>query len=455
MRFLRKLLPQTIATQVAVLVAATALFAYIVTALAFYHFYPRRDLTNTPSATIAKLALTAKFLDSASGDAAQAAILQAAQRFIPNLALGNSAPSGDESFDEPTLREVQRELGERFQVFAMTLNNENDLQQLVGIRLSNGQYLTVPVTRAHSGGRTTRLLLTALVFLAVATVLVPMWVAQLLTAPLAQLAKAAESFKLEQVNKYVPERGPKEILRAAKALNDMQERISRLVRDRSRMLASISHDLRTPITRLRLRAEEINEESLRAAVIKDLEIMQGMIRDALTFLESGTVLLNPSTIDVSSVVQTICDDFNDLGHDVRFVGSHHVYIRGDADKLSRAITNLVENGVKFGSKVQIRFGVAHAENVIIEVEDNGPGIPDTEKTRVLEPFYRSDSSRSLNGQASFGLGLSICRTIAETHNGTLELIDARPHGLIARLTLPRKHPSGAEQVVASRMAKLM
>ena len=453
MRVLQKFLPQRIATQVALLVASTAVFAYVVTAFTVYHLYPRHDLTNAPGATIAKLALTAKLLDSASDETARTAILQTAQRIIPNLALSNSGPKDDEIFDDPSLREVQHELGEQFVVFATTLAGKNELPQLVGVRLPNGQYLTAPLLRTHGGSRPTRFLLAAFVFVAAATVLLSVWVARALTAPLTQFANVAESFKLEQVNKFVPERGPKEILRAAQALNNMQQRISRMVRDRSRMLASISHDLRTPITRLRLRAEEIEDESLRAAVIRDLETMQEMTKDALTFLGSGTVLLNPTTVDVSSLIQTIGDDFVDLGHDVRVVGAREIYVRGDADKLSRAVTNLVENGLKFGSKLEIRLGVTQDQKVVIEVEDDGPGISDDEKTRVLEPFYRSDPSRSLNGQASFGLGLSICRTIIETHSGTLELIDAHPRGLIARLTLPRRVPRGVGHAEASRTAR--
>lgn len=452
MQFLQNLLPQRIATQVVVLVATTVLFAYVVTAFAVFRFYPHRDFTNAPGATIAKLALTAKLLDSASSEAARAAILKAAQEIFPNLALVNSAPSDDKDLDDPNLREIQRELGERFQVFAAPLIDGNNVPRLIGIRLPNGQAVTAHVLQqTHVAGVSTRFLLSALVFLAIATVLLSVWIAKALTAPLTQFANAAERFKLEHLNELLPERGPKEVLRAAKALNDMQERISRLVRDRARMLASISHDLRTPITRLRLRAEEIEDEPLRVGVIKDLEAMQEMIGDALTFLESGSVLITPATVDVLSLVQTVCDGFKDLGHDVRFIGSHQVYVLGDADKLSRAITNLVENGLKFGSKVQIRFGVTETEYVTIEVQDDGPGISDDEKTRVLEPFYRSDASRSLNGQASFGLGLSICRTIVETHNGTLELKDAQPHGLIARLTLPRALPYTAELLVTSKV----
>ena len=245
-----------------------------------------------------------------------------------------------------------------------------------------------------------------------------------------------ERFTLGRNDAMLPESGPVEIVSAARAFNQMRERIQRMVEDRAQMLAAVSHDLRTPITRLRLRAEEIDSSSLRRQVIRDLDSMQIMIRAALSFLREQATRVRQTRIDLPSLIQTVCDDCADAGRQVSFESSGHAYVMGDPDQLARAITNLVENGLKFGKAVSITTSLSAGSTVDIEVRDDGPGIPDTEKSRVLEPFYRGDQARNLDGQDSFGLGLSISRVIAEAHSGSLSLHDAAPHGLIARLTLP-------------------
>jgi signal transduction histidine kinase len=202
------------------------------------------------------------------------------------------------------------------------------------------------------------------------------------------------------------------------------------------MLAAVSHDLRTPITRLRLRAEDIERLSLKKQVIRDLDTMRSMVHAALSFLRDQNSRSKQERIDLTSLVQTICDDCFDMGHEVIFEGASHLYVDGDPERLARAITNLVENGFKFGKAVTITLRARENRTVDIDVCDDGPGIPDSEKRRVLEPFYRRDHARGLNSNDSFGLGLSISQVIAEAHSGWLSLHDAEPAGLIARLTLP-------------------
>jgi signal transduction histidine kinase len=175
---------------------------------------------------------------------------------------------------------------------------------------------------------------------------------------------------------------------------------------------------------------------LRREFIADLQAMSGMVDGALSFLREQSVRGHPVTTDLSSLLQSVCDNFVDMGGNVDFVGPLYCLVDCDPDQMGRAVTNLVDNAVKFGRSVTVRLKAATADNVEIEVEDDGPGIPDVEKDKVFEPFYRVDSGHRSNERGGFGLGLSIARTIAEAHGGGLTLEDAVPSGLIARLALP-------------------
>jgi signal transduction histidine kinase len=437
-RFLKKLLPQRIASQIAALVVTSLVLAHVVTTLTIFLLNPHPNFMNSPGATTTRLAFTAKLLDATSNPDARADILRAAREGFPGMELREPGKFEGRPADDPFLRDLQTDLGYGFKVFGSRLRDSTDRAPKIGIQLPNGETLLAPLPGPSPGPRgPTPALIGTLVFLASAIALLSLWAAKTLTAPLTRFADAAERFTLGRSDAPLPERGPKEIVRAARALNGMRDRIQRLVEDRARMLAAVGHDLRTPITRLRLRAEDIAQEPLRKDVVRDLETMQNMVHSALSFLRDQATKSALVTIDLPSVVQTICDGFGDLGRNVAFDGPSHLYVEGDPDQLARAVTNLVENGLKFATSVTVRLAAGSAGDVHIEVEDDGPGIPESEKQRVLEPFYRGDSARSLNGHDSFGLGLSISRVIVEAHNGTLELRDAEPRGLLVRLTLPR------------------
>jgi signal transduction histidine kinase len=219
----------------------------------------------------------------------------------------------------------------------------------------------------------------------------------------------------------------------------MRARVRAMIEDRTRMLAAVSHDLRTPITRLRLRAEEIEPEPLKRQIIHDLDAMRDMVHSALSFLRDQARSSLHVRTDLPSLIQTLCDGFCDMGRDVKFVGPLHLDVDCDPDQLTRALMNLIDNGVKFGTAVTVELQPpAQGGPVAIDVKDDGPGIPDAEKARVMEPFYRGDVARGMNARESFGLGLSIARSVAEAHGGSLELLEASPKGLIARLTLATK-----------------
>jgi signal transduction histidine kinase len=274
-----------------------------------------------------------------------------------------------------------------------------------------------------------------LLFIAISMTLLLIWTAHALRTPLSGFAAAAESFSLDGHDAPLPDRGPEEIRAVARALNRMRERIRRLVDDRTRMLAAMGHDLRTPITRLRLRSEFIPDEDLRRQMLSDLDQMKAMTDGVLSFLRDGHTNEAKTTVDLTSVLQTVCDQFADIGHRVSYEGPDHVTIAGRPDDLQRAVSNLVDNAVRHGSIVVVRLTVGGGY-ATVSVEDDGPGIEDSRKEAMLEAFVRGEEARTMDDRAGFGLGLSIARAIAEAHAGALSLHDRAPHGLIARITLP-------------------
>ena len=243
----------------------------------------------------------------------------------------------------------------------------------------------------------------------------------------------------------MPERGPYEVRTAARALNRMRERIRNLIDDRTQMLAAVSHDLRTPITRLRLRCEFIADETARAQMLEELAHMGTMVESVLYFLRDERRREAATALDLAASLQTICDQFADTGHDVSYDGPDHVVIRAHAEELHRAITNLIDNAVRYGNKTDVRVAVTPTL-VTIAIEDDGPGIPEDAKEAMFKPFVRGDAARGMNSPSGFGLGLSIARAVIEAHRGTLTLIDRKPHGLIAQITLP---PHGADTANAA------
>jgi len=203
------------------------------------------------------------------------------------------------------------------------------------------------------------------------------------------------------------------------------------------MLAAISHDLRTPITRLRLRAEFLEDDHTRTMTLRDLDQMNGLVETALSFVRDGQTGGEGSAtlVDVASLVQTVSDAFADVGADVRVAATRHVLVRGRPEELQRAVTNLVDNAVKYGGGA--RLHIVQAEHrVVVDVQDDGPGILEAEREAMLQPFVRGDRARNLDTASGFGLGLSIVAAIAEAHDGRLILENRRPRGLAARLELP-------------------
>jgi signal transduction histidine kinase len=262
------------------------------------------------------------------------------------------------------------------------------------------------------------------------------WSMRMVTAPLAALSDAAAELRLDGRNSHLPESGPREIRRAARAFNEMQERIRKLVADRTQMLAAISHDLKTPLTRLRLRAELLDDAELRTEMLADLEEMESMIGSTLAFLRGEMTNEQWKTLDLASMLATLCNDAADAGRSVDYSseGSCPLYCRPVAMK--RAFSNLIDNAVKYGRAAGVRLTGPLNGQARVEIADSGPGIPATERDKVFEPFYRIDASGQPLNVRGTGLGLTVAKAVITAHNGTIDLHDREGGGLRVVVTLP-------------------
>ncbi|HMK14256.1 MAG TPA: ATP-binding protein [Burkholderiales bacterium] len=256
------------------------------------------------------------------------------------------------------------------------------------------------------------------------------------TQPLSSLATAAENLG-ENINRPpLDESGPSEVSRAARAFNKMQSRLANYLNDRARVLAAMSHDLKTPITRLRLRTELLEDPDLRARFGKDLDEMESMVLSTLDFMRGIETGEPFQPIDVMALLESLQGDYEETGHPVRIRGQATSTFLGKPRALKRCLNNLIENAVKYGKTATITVRDEEAQLVLI-VEDEGPGIPAEEQEKVFAPFYRTESSRNRDSGGT-GLGLSIARSIVQDHGGNITCRNLETSGLQVIVTLPKR-----------------
>lgn len=255
-----------------------------------------------------------------------------------------------------------------------------------------------------------------------------------LTRPMAHLALAADALGRGEALPPLPEQGPADIRRTVSAFNRMQARLKRFVDDRTRMLAAISHDLRTPITSLRLRAELVDDEETRQRMLDTLEEMQRMVEATLAFAREEASSEPTRVVDLAALVESTADDLADLGADVTFTHPGRLIYACRPLGLRRALRNLIENAVRYGQRARVRLETAAGEHRIV-IEDDGPGIPAEQVERVFEPFVRLEESRSQE-TGGIGLGLSIARSIVRAHGGDIRLQNRAEGGLKVTVALP-------------------
>ena len=258
--------------------------------------------------------------------------------------------------------------------------------------------------------------------------------ARRITRPLGALADGAERLGRGEPVAPLKETGPDEVRRTTAAFNAMRERLTRFVADRTRMLAAISHDLRTPLTALRLRAEMVDDEETRSRMIAILEEMQRMTEAALAFARDAVDEEESRATDLAALVYSVADDIGDMGHDIAVAAPDRLVYRCRPLALKRAVRNLIENAVRYGLRARVTVEKT-ARGPLIAIEDDGPGIPEDRLEAVFEPFVRLEESRSAE-TGGVGLGLSIARGVVHAHGGELTLENRRPTGLCATIHLP-------------------
>jgi signal transduction histidine kinase len=254
--------------------------------------------------------------------------------------------------------------------------------------------------------------------------------------PLRVLAEAADALGPDLRPVELPERGPSEVLRSARAFNAMQKRIAAYVDERVRILAAISHDLQTPITRMRLRVDMMDDEAQQPRLRADLEELQGLVKDGIGYARAMHGEREPArAIDLDAQLDSLVLDYRDAGSAVNLDGRIGAPVHTRPKALRRIVGNLVDNALRYGGGADIVAGRDRQGAVLIRVLDNGPGIPAGQLEAVFEPFFRLEASRNRDTGGT-GLGLAIARQLAGSLGGTLTLHNRPEGGLEARLTLP-------------------
>jgi signal transduction histidine kinase len=266
----------------------------------------------------------------------------------------------------------------------------------------------------------------------------------LIIRPMGRFAAAAERASTDDsLEKPFVAEGSSEIRSLAASLNTMRSRILQMAESRTRMLSSISHDLRTPLTRLRMRVERCEQPELQGKMLHDLTVLDGMINESLAFLTNAGHNVPSRKVDLSSLLQTIATDFSETGIDIRFSGPRRLKYMCKSEAITRAISNLVENASRYATQIDIELQDAGDEGIFVKVSDNGPGLTDELKTRVLEPFFKADEARTTGVGGGFGLGLPTAEgIIRKGHGGKLTLLDRAPNGLVVEIILPPARDGG-------------
>ncbi len=256
-----------------------------------------------------------------------------------------------------------------------------------------------------------------------------------LTRPLAQFARASQRLGTDIKAPPLPERGPAEIRLATRAFNQMQNRIRRFIEDRTQMIAAISHDLGTPIARMRLRAEFVDDEEQQQKMLADLDDMEKMVFSALSFARDDSTREPVAKVDFRTILQRVCDDIGDSGFKVSLkLDSEAIPYNCRPAALRRALNNLVENAAKYGLEARVSL-IKRTNSILIRIDDNGPGIPEDLREDVFKPFFRLETSRNRETGGT-GLGMTVARTIIRAHGGDIKLTNRDEGGLRMEVSLP-------------------
>lgn len=319
---------------------------------------------------------------------------------------------------------------------------DNELMA-VGLRFPDGVWLNLRIDMPAPRPWHSLTFLSAFLMMTAAAGGMTLWAVRRLTRPVATLASAAEALGRDVNAPPLPETGPSEVATAAAAFNTMAERIRRFVQDRTFMLAAIGHDLRTPITRLRLRAEFVEDDHQRARMLADLDDLEAMISATLAFSRDSTATESPARIDLAELVRTILDETADarpeLAERLTADVPDHLTIQARPVALKRALVNLINNAAAYGGSARVVVApptqTPAGLSATLIIDDDGPGIPEADRERMFQPFQRLEASRN-RSTGGVGLGLPIARNIIRAHGGDVTLESRQGGGLRARVILP-------------------
>lgn len=300
----------------------------------------------------------------------------------------------------------------------------------VAVALSPSRWLNAEFFWPEGANLLPGLLLSAAVA-SFALLIVAIWLGFRFSRPLQRLAEASARMAQGQSVSPIPESGPHVLKTAAHSFNAMSRRLMAMLENQRTLLGSIAHDLRTPITSLKLKSEFIDDPSVRQGMQASLDELQAMTEAALDAARTGLGEEPLREVDVAALVESVCADLTDIGNDVTFAHTNAISARCRPNELKRAARNVIENAVKYGSRAKVSVMQAN-DRVAIQVDDEGPGLPQGAADRLFEPFVRGDTAR---GKGGLGLGLTLARAVARAHNGDLTLANRDGGGARAVLSI--------------------
>jgi signal transduction histidine kinase len=311
-----------------------------------------------------------------------------------------------------------------------------DRVMAVSFRLADGDWVNFDLAMARAASLWSPHVVISTLLMMAAVLVFGAWATFWIGRPLAAFAGAADRLGRDVAAPPLPENGPREVRRAVAAFNEMQGRIRRFVDDRTGMLAAISHDLRSPITRLRLRTEMLPDGEAREKMLRDLTEMEGMVASSLDFARDEAADEASRTIDLAATIAAVCDTIADLGLSADFAWEGRLVCVCRPAAIRRALANLIENAARYGQGAEVsafRSGSA----VAVVIEDRGPGIPEAEWDKVFAPFTRLEGSRNRQ-TGGIGLGLTVARSIVRAHGGDIRLENRAGGGLRVEVVLPQE-----------------
>ena len=310
----------------------------------------------------------------------------------------------------------------------------NQIMQ-VSFQLTDGSWANFDLAMPEAASLWSPHVIGSILIMMTGIVVLGAWATRWVGRPASTFAQAADRLGRDVKAPPLPEDGPIEMRQAVAAFNEMQSRIRRFVEDRTRLLAAISHDLRSPLTRLRLRTEMLSEGEGRTRMLNDIDEMEAMVSSTLDFARGEANDQATQAIDLAATLETICDNAADVGLPAEYIRDGRLVCTCRPMALKRALANLIENAARYGGRATVH-AIRKADMIELMIDDEGPGIPASEWENVFMPFYRIDESRNRK-TGGVGLGMTVARTIIRAHGGDIRLENRTPQGLRVIVTLPQ------------------